>query len=220
MQYLVGPKPHTHKILRTAGNLPRWPVLSFAWQSWPSSTAEGSFRVPARRGAFRRRRLLFTDDRARIISQQPATLLTRHTFENYPLGVRPHTTAPMDYLIVEFAWLLGGSVHLDLAGAWISPVLGGLLIVIAAWLWSELRAMPYRWSMLALLSSSPVILHGFGVGRPDHQSLVLFLTGAGLMAESVLWRTRGRQFRFGGESPGVARSGYPGLSRFCSWLSC
>ena len=146
--------------------------------------------------------------RARIILAQPGTLVTRHAFENYPYGVRPHTTAPMDYLIVGFGRLLGAKVDLDIAGAWISPVLGGLLIVLAG-LWAEARAIPYRWSMMVLLSTSPVILHGFAVGRPDHQSLILLLVASGLMAEAVLWTSRS-----------TATSSWWGFSWGCAlWVS-
>ncbi|HSV21691.1 MAG TPA: hypothetical protein VLJ17_01535, partial [Xanthobacteraceae bacterium] len=133
--------------------------------------------------------------RARIIAEHPGTLVTRHAFENYPYGIRPHTTAPMDYLIVGFGRLLGARVDLDLAGAWISPALGALLILLAG-LWAEAMAIPYRWSMMVLLSTSPVILHGFAVGRPDHQSLILLLTASGLMAEAVLWTRRSTALSF------------------------
>src|SRR4029453_9295925 len=107
-----------------------------------------------------------------------------HAFEHYPYGVRPHTTAPMDYLIVGFGRLLGPGVDLDIAGAWISPLLGAFLIIMAG-LWAEAKTIPYRWSMMVLLSTSPVILHGFAVGRPDPQSLILLLIASGLMAEAI-----------------------------------
>jgi hypothetical protein len=146
--------------------------------------------------------------RARIISEKPGTLVTRHAFENYPYGVRPHTTAPMDYLIVGFGRLLGGGVNLDIAGAWISPVLGAVLILMAG-RWAQARTIPYPWSMMVLLSTSPVILHGFAVGRPDHQSLILLLVASGLMAETVLWTSRSR-----------ATSIWWGLSWGCAlWVS-
>jgi hypothetical protein len=124
--------------------------------------------------------------RAKIIAQQPGTLIREHAFEDYPFGVRPHTTAPMDYLIIGTSWLLGRWPDLDFTGAWISPLLGGFLILLA-WTWAELKKLAYRWSMLVLLSVSPVLLHGFAVGRPDHQSLVLLLTASGILAETVLW---------------------------------
>jgi hypothetical protein len=126
-----------------------------------------------------------------MIAAIPGSLVTRHVFENYPYGVRPHTTAPMDYLIIAFSRLLGDRVDLDIAGAWVSPVLGAILILLAG-LWAEAKAIPYRWSMMVLLSISPVILHGFAVGRPDHQSLILLLIASGLMAEAVLWTSRSR----------------------------
>ncbi|HEU4678488.1 MAG TPA: hypothetical protein VFS35_03140, partial [Terrimicrobiaceae bacterium] len=128
--------------------------------------------------------------RARIVAEEPGTLIRTHLFENYPFGVHPHTTAPMDYLIVAAKEVLGPNVELDVVGAWISPVLGCLLILVA-WLWGERQKRAYRWSTLALLSMSPVLLHGFAVGRPDHQSLVLLLTGSGILAEAVLWTDRG-----------------------------
>ncbi|HEY5812813.1 MAG TPA: hypothetical protein VIT23_09190, partial [Terrimicrobiaceae bacterium] len=54
------------------------------------------------------------------------------------------------------------------------------------------RRLDYRWSMVVLLATSPVLLHGFAVGRPDHQSLVLLLTGSGILAETVLWKKASR----------------------------
>ena len=127
--------------------------------------------------------------RARLVAQEPGTLVRAHAFENYPFGVRPHTTAPMDYLIVATNWILGAKSDIDLAGAWVSPILGGLLILVA-WLWGTRRKLAYRWSMVALLSISPVLLHGFAVGRPDHQSLVLLLTASGILSETALWTVR------------------------------
>ncbi len=189
-QYLVGPELGSHKILGLTRRLASITGIGICLALF------GFLQSQKARFVFLPDGVHFVDadcysrmTRARIISQQPGTLVTRHAFENYPDGVRPHTTAPMDYLIVGFRWLLGARVDLDFAGAWISPVLGALLIFVA-WLWAEVRTIPYRWSMLILLSTSPVMLHGFGVGRPDHQSLILLLTATGLMAESVLWTTR------------------------------
>src|SRR5436305_5439388 len=49
----------------------------------------------------------------------PGLILRHHDFENYPEGITPHTTAPLDYMIIAFAKLLGAfSTHsADLAGA-------------------------------------------------------------------------------------------------------
>ncbi len=44
--------------------------------------------------------------RARLVAQHPGTIVRQQEFENYPSGVRPHTTAPLDYLIVVLSWAL------------------------------------------------------------------------------------------------------------------
>jgi hypothetical protein len=190
MQHFVGSADASHKILGLTGKFASFAGIAICLAIF------GFLQVQKARLVLLPDGVHFVDGdcysrmtRARIISAQPGTLVTRHAFENYPYGVRPHTTAPMDYLIVGFGRLLGAKVDLDIAGAWISPVLGGLLILLAG-LWAEARAIPYRWSMMVLLSTSPVILHGFAVGRPDHQSLILLLIASGLMAEAVLWTSR------------------------------
>jgi hypothetical protein len=190
MQHLVGSDSIVHKILG----------LGYRFASitglFVCLAVFGSLQYQKSRFVFLPDGVHFVDGdcysrmtRARIISQAPGSVLRTHAFENYPFGVRPHTTAPMDYLIVGTAWLFGG--QMDSAGAWISPILGGLLILIA-WLWGEMNKITYRWSTMALLSTSPIIVHGFAIGRPDHQSLILLLTASGILAETVLWTTRSR----------------------------
>jgi len=118
-----------------------------------------------------------------------------HDFENWPQGVTPHTTIPMD------AWIASGSLitsavgsrfdAIDFAGAYASPVLGGLLIVIV-WAWGWRLDLPYRVPMLLMLAASPILIHGFLLGRPDHQSLQVFLIGTGVALEIAAWRKPGR----------------------------
>jgi hypothetical protein len=190
MQYLVERESHPHKILGLGRTIA--PILGLI-------VCLGVFGLLQ----FHKSRFVFLSDgvyfvdgdcysrmaRVRLVAEQPGILIKRHGFENYPLGVRPHTTAPMDYLILGAARLLGDRYDLDFAGAWISPVLGVFLILLA-WIWGERRKIPYRWCTVTLLSISPVVLHGFAVGRPDHQSLVLLLTGSGILAETALWAKR------------------------------
>ena len=190
MQYLVGATDRSHKILGLARKLASWIGIAICLGFFGVLQAHKARFVLLPDGVH------FVDadcysrmTRARIIAEKPGTLITRHAFENYPYGIRPHTTAPMDYLIVGFGRLLGTRVDLDIAGAWISPLLGAVLILLAG-LWAAAKNIPYRWSMMVLLSTSPVILHGFAVGRPDHQSLILLLIASGLMAEAVLWTRR------------------------------
>src|SRR5256885_11047240 len=63
--------------------------------------------------------------RARMCAEHPALIVRHHDFENFPEGTTPHTTAPLDYLIVALSISLQPfTTHaLDLAGALISPLL-------------------------------------------------------------------------------------------------
>ena len=73
--------------------------------------------------------------RVRMCHAKPALIVRHHDFENFPQGTTPHTTAPLDYLILGLSLLLNSfTAHtLDLAGAFISPVLallGGWFLVV------------------------------------------------------------------------------------------
>ena len=190
MQYLVESRASPHKILGLARAIASFAGLLVCLAAF------GLLQDQKSRFVFLPDGVHFVDGdcysrmtRARLVAQEPGTLIRTHAFENYPFGVRPHTTAPMDYLIVGTNWVLGGKSDIDPTGAWVSPILGGLLIIVA-WLWGERKKIAYRWSMLALLSISPVLLHGFAVGRPDHQSLVLLLIASGILSEAALWTVR------------------------------
>lgn len=134
--------------------------------------------------------------RARLLLEEGKPVRD-HTFENWPAGVTPHTTTPMDALIAAGAlglWTSGWAGDhdaVDLAGALVSPILGGLLIA-GVWVWAWALRLPYRVPLLLLLAGSPILVHGFLLGRPDHQSLQLFLVGTGLALELAAWRHPGR----------------------------
>jgi hypothetical protein len=121
-----------------------------------------------------------------------------HDFENAPVGITPHTTAPMDLLLAALArafhfayWITDVDSPccppLDLAGAFVSPLLG-LALVAFLWWWGRKFAIPYRNAMMVIVAVSPILVHGFQLGRPDHQSLIVLLVGAALAAEISLWR--------------------------------
>ena len=120
-----------------------------------------------------------------------------HEFENAPQGIHPHTTAPMDFSIAGLARILALTSATDLrtaaeyAGAFISPLLGAFLIGFLGW-WAWKLNLPYRNALLLVTAVSPILVHGFLLGRPDHQSLILLLVGLGLAAEIGIWRTRSR----------------------------
>ena len=123
--------------------------------------------------------------RAAMVAEKPGTVVRTHDFENYPSGTTPHTTAPMDYLIAG----LGVVVRpLDVAGAWISPLLG-LLTLIFLFFWSRALDLRPSWPMLLLFAVSPALVHAFALGRPDHQSLLVALTTIALAANFAFIRT-------------------------------
>ena len=135
--------------------------------------------------------------RVRMIEAEGLHSIRSHTFENFPEGTTPHTTMPLDALIAGLSQILRPffSNHLSMAGAWISPLLGlALLAFLAAW--SFRMRLPYRRAMLILVAVSPILSHGFQIGRPDHQSLLLFLIAVAMSAEVSIFLQRGRAWAF------------------------
>ena len=122
--------------------------------------------------------------RVRICAQHPGTIVRHHDFENFPEGTTPHTTAPLDYLILALALLLKPftAQWLDLAGAIVSPLLA-LATGWFLWWWSRRMKLRYRWMALLLFAISPILVHGTELGRPDHQSVLMLLTGIAICAE-------------------------------------
>ena len=125
--------------------------------------------------------------RARSCEKTPGLIIRHHDFENFPEGTTPHTTAPLDYLIVALSISLKPfTAHaIDLAGALISPLLaliGGWFL----WWWSRRMKFRYGWVMLILYAISPILVHGTELGRPDHQSLLMLLVTIAICAEWVL----------------------------------
>jgi hypothetical protein len=121
--------------------------------------------------------------RAQMVRAKPGLIIRHHAFENFPQGTTPHTTAPLDYLIVALSFLLNPfTAHaLDLAGACVSPLLaliGGWFL----WWWSRRMQIRYRWVMLFLYAISPILVHGTELGRPDHQSLLILLVAVAICA--------------------------------------
>ena len=112
-----------------------------------------------------------------------------HLWENYPVGIFPHTTAPMDYLIVFLALLLKPFTpnYIDIAGAIISPILGVMTTAFLA-LWARELNQQYRKLMLLMVALSPILVHGTSLGRPAHHSLQIFLLAVGIGAELIMAR--------------------------------
>ena len=142
--------------------------------------------------------------RARMVFQHPGSVVRAHDFENFPVGVRPHTTAPLDYLVAGlagvFRWVLPGGgpdLALDRAGALVSPLLGLATLGFLGW-WTARERLSGRWPALLLTATSPILAHGFALGRPDHQSLQLGCLAVALASETVLWRRSSRAWAVAG----------------------
>jgi len=130
--------------------------------------------------------------RVQRVMGHPFHSLRFHDFENAPFGLTPHATVPMDAAIAGLAVIIQpfSRSALDLAGAFISPLLG-LALVTFLWWWGRKLALPYRTALLLVIVLSPILAHGFLLGRPDHQSLIILLTGAALAAELAIWTQPG-----------------------------
>jgi hypothetical protein len=128
--------------------------------------------------------------RARELLTHPGASLAWHRFENYPFGTHPHTTFPFDGAILALRWvfkLAGQANALDLAGTWISPLLGSVLVA-GLWAWVKRERFAGGWAVLLVVAASPILAHGFALGRPDHQSLIVLCMAAALAAEWSFWR--------------------------------
>jgi hypothetical protein len=136
--------------------------------------------------------------RVERVLEHPFRSIRHQDFENAPAGIETHATAPLDWLIALLAVAISpfSAQSLDLSGAWISPLLG-LATLAALWIWSTRERLPYRHAMLLLVAVSPMLVQAFKLGRPDHQSLLLFLIASGLVAEATLWRRASRAAAIG-----------------------
>jgi hypothetical protein len=120
--------------------------------------------------------------RVQMCAEHSGLIVRHHVFENFPIGTTPHTTAPLDYLILALSiFLKPFSAHtIDLAGAFIST----LLALLGGWfLWWWSVKLRYRWAMLILYAISPILVHGTELGRPDHESLLVLLVTIAICAE-------------------------------------
>jgi hypothetical protein len=146
--------------------------------------------------------------RVRMIEEGKGLIVRHHDFENWPAGTTPHTTAPMDWVVlavrpIPSAWLAVAdraqtsvlrTELLDLAGALVGPLLGMLACVAIA------VALPKengreRWFVAAAVlffAVSPILVHGTLLGRPDHQALLIPLLGFALATEIRLLRAMTR----------------------------
>jgi hypothetical protein len=132
--------------------------------------------------------------RAKMVAQGEL-VIRHHDFENWPAGTTPHTTAPLDWIIAGSRFFArpfsGGIEHrdLELAGAWISPLLG-VFTALWLWWWAGRMRLPFRGVMVLFFALCPILVHGTLLGRPDHQSLLILLLAVAFGAEVALADSR------------------------------
>ena len=135
--------------------------------------------------------------RVRMIEEEGLRSIRHHAWENFPEGTAPHTTMPLDVVIAGMSAAMRAFSErpLEMAGAWVSPVLGwvtvGFLVV-----WGLALRLPYWWAMGLIAVGSPMLAHGFQVGRPDHQSLLVLLVAVALVAEVGIWTKGARVWKY------------------------
>jgi hypothetical protein len=169
--------------------------------------------------------------RAALIADGHGPIIRHHDFENFPLGITPHTTAPLDWLIVAGKkvldagfWMLdreGTSIlrgqTLDLSGALVSPVLGVLACAWLGWWARRVGLAGHAWVPPFLFAISPVLVHGTVLGRPDHQSLLIFLLAIALGSECWLGLPESRGTLAPGSDTGRRRPSSLGIVAGGAW---
>lgn len=135
--------------------------------------------------------------RARMVGEEGLRSIRWHGWENFPDGTVPHTTMPLDALIAGMSAAMAPFTarHLELAGAWVSPLLGAAMVGFLA-VWGAAVRLPWRRAMGFMAAVSPILAHGFGLGRPDHQSLLALLFAVALAAEASMWMGRGKAWGY------------------------
>jgi hypothetical protein len=129
--------------------------------------------------------------RVRQVVEHPGTIVREHQFENWPVGTHPHTTAPFDDLTAGLALALRPVTAdpVNLAGALVSLLIG-VFTTLFLWIWMGRLELPYRFPSILLFATSPVLVHGTVLGRPDHQSLLILCMAVAVGSEVVLMRQR------------------------------
>jgi len=125
--------------------------------------------------------------RVKLLSTSPLTPIHQHWFENYPAGSPSHCTAPLDYLLLVFSWILHPFYPdaLDRAGALLPPLVAAALLALY-WYWSApVFARTARLAGLFLLAICTPLAWAHNIGRPDHQALTVAFIGAGLLTEAL-----------------------------------
>ena len=138
--------------------------------------------------------VLFTDPddymrlyRAREILEGRATLIRQMPEINWPDGATLHWTAPMDYLLVGWARIIGPFLadspqdQLDRSAAWLPVVLGAIYLSLTIYLLKRSLGWPIALIIAAVIACSPAFHRPFALGHPDHHCLLELLFMVGLL---------------------------------------
>lgn len=137
--------------------------------------------------------------RVALILQGKGWFWSFHDFENYPFGIIPHTTFPLDGLLVLLSWAMKPftTIPLDWAGIFISPLLFGVLMISLFFLRFRFSLDRYSWAILGIgLAVMPGFVWATPFGRPDHQSLLMVLIFGALLLEPLRWGVEGQRFSY------------------------
>jgi hypothetical protein len=128
---------------------------------------------------------------ARILCGE-GPFFSRHSFENFPIGISTHTTFPLDGLLV-LATKLIQPFHLhsiDWAGAVIGPLLFAALFYVAWKRSNQITVDP--WILLTGIALLPALVWATPFARPDHQALLVTVIGIALILEPSRWHENSR----------------------------
>jgi hypothetical protein len=125
--------------------------------------------------------------RVRQMLDHGAFFQARHGWENFPDGITPHTTAPLDWVIGIIALPLAqtSSHGLDWAGWMVPPLLAAIGGFV---LWRLLARLDLGWIRIPILLTyafHPLLIWANAVGRPDHQALTVPLLSVLLVLEWI-----------------------------------
>lgn len=137
--------------------------------------------------------------RVALILRGEGLIWSFHSFENYPIGIVPHTTLPMDLSIAGLALFLKPwiAASLDWAGILISPFFYLLLVFSMLFVFYHRLKGQVEWRVLgAGFAAMPGLIWATPFGRPDHQSLLLFLIAIALFGEFLRWTEESKQKSF------------------------
>lgn len=117
---------------------------------------------------------------------------SQHLFENFPIGIIPHTTSLLDW-IIGFSALIGnpfaGELSIDWAGALVGPVIA-IGWMVSVFLLTQDKPFISRVFLLSGCILSPTIVWANSFGRPDHQLLVFPLITLALLMEERRWNVQ------------------------------